>query len=660
MNLKKLSTSLILGIFSFGIFCGSFASASKQTAKAVNASNVPEVVVTNSDMGFKTISSGTGPYVGYSEWKVEGENLNMDEVNGDAGYDKFEVATGNLDNTSGGKCTAHIYSGYMKFNLTIQGGNHVKVRFWLRLANINGGSASNYYALQVGSKEATKYYPSGDLIVGKDTSYSYWAWDNFEVEQDFYLDKGTTTIYLTNGSSSFTNLDCVYIRVIGDDQPVLNSLGNVRLEAEYLDSSSWSERTDMINAGRDSFIEVPGSGLSPATSNDRSIARFQPNNTFTLNFSAEADANFSLSMVMAQYEDNINWNDRILITLDGTPMPNPTPGIVGGHTTSNLYYYWMSANLGDYSVTAGNHSIGIKIVGMPNIDCFDFTVTKYNGIGVDQIVSEQPSVAVEGNSYASNVSITDANPVPTRGFNDINGASFETTRLLLTVTDEVSYFEGNYVGVNAACASEAAVMKVYCGSNLLGTQKLASSPVEYKFSLSNTQSGYIQIEITGSGQDTIYVKWLTVFGYATGNVFSDAAVATYGATFSANLTCDGIGSRTYDEATWNSLKASFEALDVEIQRIIAALPGSEASEDALTKALGRYDFIIAKYAGVDYTNDFIGRTYNAEALYKFSSNPFGFNLANNSSTMLIVVIAFAIAAVSAVPAVLFIRRRRAR
>ena len=641
MKIKKAISILPLSLLFAGACGATMLSNSVNTREGATVhaeSEMPTATFTHSDMQFVATKDGTQQYAGYVQQTVEGEYMNVDEVVGDEGYAKWEqVNTDNRANTSNERCTAHISSGYLKFNVNVQGATNVKVRFTLRMANYNGGTASEYYSIQVGSKSATQYYPTGTLPVGSGTSYLYWYWANCEIEQDFYLTSGTTTIFLSPGTGGkFTNLDCVYVRLIGDDRPILSSLGTVRLEGEYLDSQNWLTREDMYNAGQKSYLETPSGSLTPATSNSHSIARYASLTPFTLNFSSNAEANFSLSLVMAQYEDDINWNGKIAITLDGDDMPSPTPGIVGGHTEQNQFYYWMSANLGSYSVNAGNHTITILIQGQPNIDCFDFTVTKYNGIGVDEIVNQQPSAAVTGDHYASNVLITDANPTPDRDFHEINGASFTTTRLLFTITDEVEYFEGNFVRVNAACTSNHAVMKVYCGSILLGTQTIALSPVEYSFSLTSGQSGFIQVEITGDGEEELFVKWISAYGYATGNTFSDTTSAGFGNTLNTSLTCAN-DARTYTQQTWESLETAFEALSPEVKRIIAASPASQTGSN-LAQGLARYDFIIAKYAGKDYTNDFIGRTYVAEVVYGSYFSGAKFFAINSNPSLLIVAV----------------------
>lgn len=661
MKIKKLLTALFFSLtLASSCVAASFASGKSQEASVTHAATIPTVTFTNSDMGFKTIKSGTGPFKGYQRLIQEGENLNFDEVVKDgSGKPTYETVDDyNKPFTSNEKCTSHIKSGYLKFNISIRGANNVKVRFIFKIANYNGGWGVNFYSIQVGSKSATKYYPNGQLQSGAGTSYSYWRWAECPVEHDFWLGSGTTTVYLSPGNTNnFCNLDCIYIDLVGDDQPVLSSLSTYTLEGEYLDVTNWAERSDMITADKNSFLEAPSQSLTPATSNLLSIARFTGNTTFTLRFSANASATFSLGLVLAYY-DVTDFNDKILIKLDGNDMPNPQPGSVGGHTAGNQYYYWQTANLGTYSVESGSHTLAVTMVDVaPNIDCFKFTVTKYDGVGVDQIVDETPTAAVTGGTYGtSKLIITDANSTPTRGYDSLKGPSFTTTRLLITLTDEVTYYTGNVIGVNTSCASGKAVLNVYCGSTKLGTQTLSTSPYEYTYSLSSGNSGYIQIEIIGDGEEALYVKWINIYGYTTGNTFDDTDLLTFGTTLNTCLTCNG-SARTYTEETWNSVSTAYSNLDDTYQRMVTAYPANE-SGNALAQGLARYDYIIAKYAGKDYTSDFLGREATADVEYGslFATSRY-FYLSADSSFEIIAVAVIVLVTVGSM-AIVFRRRKR--
>lgn len=639
MHVKRLLSGLFLTILMGGA-CFAVPLKDKETGP-VYATGNPSVTFTHADMGFKQILSGTGPYVGYVRQSIEGENMNVDEaVSDDPSKPDIKSEETSAANTSGGKCLAHIGSGYVKFDVNIQGATHAKVRFTLKMAHVGGGEAAKFYTLFVGSKDSTEYVPEGTITAG--AAGQYWNWEEHVVAGDIYLPAGTTTIYLKAGGldsldgNSGCNLDLIYIDLFYD-KPHLTSLGTTTLEAEYLDSELWNVRDDMFKAGQTSYLENPSESN---TSNGLSIARFDEFNTFTLHFSAEEQATFDLSFVFANYEA-INFNGLISVTLDDEEMPSPTPGTLGGRRHDEDFYNWTSAPLNRYTVEAGDHELQIVIADQkPNIDCFTFNVTSYGDTGVETIVDATPTEAVTGTQYGENVLITDANATVTREYDEMNGASFATTRVLLTVEDEVTYKEGNSISVYAASTSAAAKLKVYCGENQLGEEKtLTVSTFEYLFALEEGQSGYIQIEITGSGVDTIYVKSVTVYGETTGNTLNVAPVSAFGGTLNTTLTCDGY-ARTYKEADWNTLKSSYNALAPEIRRIISATAANTAG-DTTAQALARYDYIIAKYIDDDddYTDDFMNRLYNATAVHGVRNHVTLFNA--NSQSILFAVMFFA-------------------
>lgn len=600
------------------ILLGAIVTNGKQNIVETRAASIPAITVSHSDMSFAN--------TGYATYRIEGENLNHDEVSSDSsGLYSERVDTNNRSRTSNEQCTSHWQSGYGKFNIVSNANSALTVRFIFSIAEYGGGRGENMWSLYFGSKDADPYRPVGDLNVGQGTSYLYWHWTQIEIDHDFTLLPGTNEIFLGTGlAGKFCNLDYIDVKVIGHDSVNLNGLGTYTLEGEFLDKSGWTAREDMINAGRTEYLEQPASNLTPSTSNGYSIARYVSSTTFTLDFTAQAETKFTLAVVLALYEA-IDFNDKILITLDGESMPNPTPGSVGGHTSANLYYYWQSANLGEYTVDEGTHQVDITILTQPNIDCFTFTVTKYNGVGVDNIVSYQPTEAVASDYYddGEKLLITDSSVSPQRGFDGIKGASFEDadvdgsgSRLLLTLDQKVSYYEGNYIGVNAASSIDKDVtLKVYCGSKLLGSNVVALSPVEYRFYLSEGDTGFIQIELTNTGSGAIYLKWINIYGYTLSEFVDLSGVDSFGTILNTKLQCNNAGSRNYSQTDWEDVEEAFNNLTTEEKRVVGASVANENGTSNLNKGLSKYDYICAKYAGKDaYTTDFIGREYSYSAL----------------------------------------------
>ena len=641
--LKMKALSSIAATFTMSaILLGANATNGKQNAIEACADSIPTITVSHSDMSFAN--------TGYSTYRIEGEHLNHDEVLTDNNGNVYSerVNETNRPRTSNEQCTSHWKSGYGKFNIVSNANSALTVRFIFSIAEYGGGRGENMWSLYFGSKDAEPYRPVGDLLVGSGTDYTFWRWTQIEIDHDFTLLPGTNEVFLGTGlANRFCNLDYIDIKVIGHDSVNLNGLGTYTLEGEFLDKSGWTARKDMIDAGQTNYLERPASNLTPSTSNGYSIARYVGGTTFSLDFSAQAETKFTLAVVLALYQV-VNFNDLILVTLDGESMPNPTPGSIGGHTDTNLYYYWQSANLGEYTVSEGNHQVNITINTMPNIDCFTFTVTKYNGVGVDNIVSYQPTEAVTSDYYDNNkkLLITDSSLSPQRGFDSIKGASFENaivdgsgSRLLLTLDQKVSYYEGNYIGVNAASSVDKDVtLKVYCGSKLLGSNVVALSPVEYRFYLSEGDTGFIQIELTNIGSGAIYLKWINIYGYTLSEFVDLSGVDTFGTTLNTKLQCNSAGSRNYSQTDWEDVKEAFNNLTEEEKRVVRASVANEIGTSDLNKGLSKYDYICAKYAGKDtYTTDFIGREYSYSALKAhFGINTFNVFSTDNLSTIAII------------------------
>ena len=181
-------------------------------------------------------------------------------------------------------------------------------------------------------------------------------------------------------------------------------------------------------------------------------------------------------------------------------------------------------------------------------------------------------------------------------------------------------------------------LKVYCGSKLLGSNVVALSPVEYRFYLSEGDTGFIQIELTNSGSGAIYLKWVNIYGYTLSEFVSLSGVDSFGTILNTKLQCNNAGSKNYSQTDWEDVEEAFSNLTTEEKRVVGASVADENGASNLAKGLSKYDYICAKYAGKDaYTTDFIGREYSYSALgAHFGIYKFNVFSSDNLSTIVII------------------------
>lgn len=144
----------------------------------------------------------------------------------------------------------------------------------------------------------------------------------------------------------------------------------IRIEAEYLDFSKAILRDDFIAAGR-GFTE-PGENAS----NGLNVCGYNPGSIFEISIHTDKTTTLTIGARMSDTELNYKINDGVRFTVDEEVLLADEPNFTYSGGTD--FWNWKEFKIGTVTLEPGDHVFKLEGIGQrPNLDCFDFIVTKY-------------------------------------------------------------------------------------------------------------------------------------------------------------------------------------------------------------------------------------------------------------------------------------------
>lgn len=157
----------------------------------------------------------------------------------------------------------------------------------------------------------------------------------------------------------------------------VDSIKKVRIEGEHIDTTKASMRPDFINAGR-TFIENPTGDYKDTTSGGANICGYNPGSVFEIPIKVTKKAKINIVGRMAHSDPNYSLKDGFIFTV-GEETLIPEDFKFEFHNRGD-YWNWKEFLIGSVELEPGDHTFAFEVKnGHPNIDCFDFFVTEYDG-----------------------------------------------------------------------------------------------------------------------------------------------------------------------------------------------------------------------------------------------------------------------------------------
>lgn len=158
----------------------------------------------------------------------------------------------------------------------------------------------------------------------------------------------------------------------------VDTLKTVRIEGEHIDTTKASMRQDFIAAGR-TFIEIPqGEENLKNTSNGANICGYNPGSIFEIPI--KSDKKFKINIIgrMSHSDPKYDLRTGFKFTVGETVL---TPEEFKFEYNGNGdFWNWKEFLIGEIELEPGDHTFAFEVLnGWPNIDCFDFIVTEYDG-----------------------------------------------------------------------------------------------------------------------------------------------------------------------------------------------------------------------------------------------------------------------------------------
>jgi hypothetical protein len=228
-------------------------------------------------------------------------------------------------------------------------------------------------ALNVKTQPTKTSYTEGETFdgTGLTLEVAYNDSMNEVVTEGFTFDKtGALTTEDTKVVVTYGELTVeVAITVAPLIQLALDSVGSHKFEAESLvPNDAWIWRSDM---GEKTTYVIDNAEASGA----KSIERYAVGTVMTMKFSVAEASKLHLSSVMSDSK-SYSLEGNVDFKIDDTALTydiNPTLG----SSTASTYYNWKTAWFNEVELAAGTHVLTITMTKeRPNLDCFDFHMTK--------------------------------------------------------------------------------------------------------------------------------------------------------------------------------------------------------------------------------------------------------------------------------------------
>lgn len=150
----------------------------------------------------------------------------------------------------------------------------------------------------------------------------------------------------------------------------VDGLETIRVEAEDLDTSKATLRDDFIAAGR-TFLEA-GDGASGGYN----ICGYNPGSVFEIPVSSDKDFTVIITARMSDTELNYKINDGVQFKMDDEILISDD--VTFTYAGTGDYWNWKEFKIAKLDLPAGDHTFSLTAINQrPNLDCFDFRITKY-------------------------------------------------------------------------------------------------------------------------------------------------------------------------------------------------------------------------------------------------------------------------------------------
>ena len=176
--------------------------------------------------------------------------------------------------------------------------------------------------------------------------------------------------------SSSTPVEESSSKEIDWDDLKIDCLVDITADGEYVaEAEDCDLKGCTLQPGCGSFFENPPSNIE--TSGGTCIACIVAPSIIAFQFAARKDCTIDFYTVCAKHEDPWELDANVQFYVDeNTPFTSGYSAF--GHTAENMWYLWKTVKLGTMDITAGVHTMYIKVVGaFPNTDCFKLNVTNY-------------------------------------------------------------------------------------------------------------------------------------------------------------------------------------------------------------------------------------------------------------------------------------------
>lgn len=279
-------------------------------------------------------------------------------------------------------------SYYLRFATAVKG-NIEKLSYTRELTPLEGDTllASkttdlNVVYKSISADNQTYYYNGTELTTTEteETKNYYWACYTIKfADADYY--NTPISVSLSVNDTALPAKTVSLNELITKYDVVIDGLTTYRVEAENLDTSNATLRSDFIAAGR-GFVEN-GAGASGGAN----ICGYEPGSSFKISLNVLEDSEVYITSSMSDTTLGYDLNEGLKVQMDGTTLPTLND-VVFTYEEKNDYWNWKDVIYGKVSLTKGQHVFTIdSISARPNLDYFDFAVVKHGTQEVEKVIT---------------------------------------------------------------------------------------------------------------------------------------------------------------------------------------------------------------------------------------------------------------------------------
>lgn len=277
---------------------------------------------------------------------------------------------------------------YLRFATALKG-NIEKLSYTRELTPLEGDTllASkttdlNVVYKSISADNQTYYYNGTELTTTEteETKNYYWACYTIKfADADYY--NTPISVSLSVNDTALPTKTATLSDLITKYDVVIDDLTTYRFEAENLDTSNATLRSDFVAAGR-GFVEN-GEGASGGAN----ICGYVPGSSFKISLNVLEDSEVYITSSMSDTNLGYDLNSALKVQMDGTTLPTLND-VVFTYEGKGDYWNWKNVIYGKVSLTKGQHVFTIdSISARPNLDYFNFAVVKYGTQEVEKVVT---------------------------------------------------------------------------------------------------------------------------------------------------------------------------------------------------------------------------------------------------------------------------------